>query len=27
VINFAGLFSGTVIGPPRSYSVRLGIEF
>jgi hypothetical protein len=27
VINFAGLFSGTGIGPPRSYSVRLGIEF
>jgi hypothetical protein len=27
VINFAGLFSGSGIGPPRSYSVRLGIEF
>ena len=27
VINFAGLFSGTGVGPPRSYSVRLGIEF
>jgi len=27
VINFAGLFSGTGIAPPRSYSVRLGIEF
>jgi len=27
VINFAGLFSGTGIGPPRSYSVRLGIDF
>jgi hypothetical protein len=27
VINFAGLFSGTGIGPPRSYSIRLGIEF
>jgi hypothetical protein len=27
VINFAGLFSGTGIGPPRSYAVRLGIEF
>ena len=27
LINFAGLFSGTGVGPPRSYSVRLGIEF
>lgn len=27
VINFAGLFSGTGIAPPRSYDVRLGIEF
>ena len=27
LINFAGLFSGTGIGPPRSYSVRLGLEF
>jgi len=27
VINFAGLFSGTGVGPPRNYSVRLGIEF
>ena len=27
VINFAGLFSGTGIGPPRAYSVVLGIEF
>ena len=27
VINFAGLFSGTGIGPPRSYAIRLGIEF
>ena len=27
VINFAGLFSGTGIAPPRSCSVRLGIEF
>ena len=27
LINFAGLFSGTGIGPPRSYSARLGIEF
>lgn len=27
VINFDGLFSGTGIGPPRSYSLRLGVEF
>ncbi len=27
LINFAGLFSGTGVGPPRSYSVRLGLEF
>ncbi|MGH9503822.1 MAG: TonB-dependent receptor [Terriglobales bacterium] len=27
VINFAGLFSGTGIAPPRSYSLRLGVEF
>jgi hypothetical protein len=27
VINFAGLFSGTGIAPPRSYNLRLGIEF
>jgi outer membrane cobalamin receptor len=27
VINFAGLFSGTGVAPPRSYSVRLGFEF
>ncbi|MGA9814285.1 MAG: TonB-dependent receptor [Terriglobales bacterium] len=27
VINFAGLFSGTGIAPPRSYSLRLGIDF
>ena len=27
LINFAGLFSGTGIGPPRSYSIRLGLEF
>jgi outer membrane cobalamin receptor len=27
VINFAGLFSGTAIAPPRSYSVRLAFEF
>lgn len=27
VINFAGLFSGTGIGAPRSYALRLGVEF
>jgi outer membrane cobalamin receptor len=27
VINFAGLFSGTAIGPPRSFGVRLRTEF
>jgi outer membrane cobalamin receptor len=27
VINFAGLFSGTGIAPPRSYSLRLGFDF
>jgi hypothetical protein len=27
VINFAGLFSGTGIGPPRSYGLRLAAEF
>ena len=27
VINFAGLFSGTAIGPPRSIAVRLSAEF
>jgi outer membrane receptor for Fe3+-dicitrate len=27
VINFAGLFSGTGIAPPRSYALRLGLEF
>ena len=27
LINFAGLFSGTGIAPPRSYSLRLGVEF
>ncbi|MBV9154629.1 MAG: TonB-dependent receptor [Acidobacteriaceae bacterium] len=27
VINFAGLFSGTAIGPPRSGNVRLQFEF
>jgi hypothetical protein len=27
VINFAGLFSGTAIGPPRSFGIRLRMEF
>jgi outer membrane receptor for Fe3+-dicitrate len=27
VINFAGLFSGTGIAPPRSYALRLAAEF
>jgi hypothetical protein len=27
VINFAGLFSGTAIAPPRSGNVRLRFEF
>jgi hypothetical protein len=27
VINFAGLFSGTAIAPPRSFGVRMQIEF
>jgi hypothetical protein len=27
VINFAGLFSGTAIAAPRSFSLRLMIEF
>jgi hypothetical protein len=27
VINFAGLFSGTAVGPPRSFAVRLQAEF
>ena len=27
VINFAGLFSGTAIGAPRSFSIRLSAEF
>lgn len=27
VINFAGLFSGTGIAPPRSYAVRMMMEF
>jgi outer membrane cobalamin receptor len=27
VINFAGLFSGTAVGPPRSVAIRLQMEF
>lgn len=27
VINFAGLFSGTAIAPPRSYHATLGVQF
>ena len=27
VINFAGLFSGTALGAPRSVTVRLQAEF
>jgi hypothetical protein len=27
VINFAGLFSGTAVGPPRSFAVRAYVEF
>jgi hypothetical protein len=27
VINFAGLFSGTAIAAPRSFSLRLTTEF
>jgi hypothetical protein len=27
VINFAGLFSGTALAPPRSFGVRLQVEF
>jgi hypothetical protein len=27
VINFAGLFSGTAIGPPRSFALRLQADF
>jgi outer membrane receptor for Fe3+-dicitrate len=27
VINFAGLFSGTDIAPPRSFGIRLRTEF
>jgi hypothetical protein len=27
LINFAGLFSGTAVAPPRSYGVRVSTEF
>jgi outer membrane receptor for Fe3+-dicitrate len=27
VINFAGVFSGTAVAPPRSVGVRLRIDF
>ncbi len=27
VINFAGLFSGTALAPPRSVAVRLQFDF
>jgi hypothetical protein len=27
VINFAGLFSGTALGPPRSAALRVHIDF
>ena len=27
VINFAGLFSGTALAPPRSFGVRVNVEF
>ncbi len=27
VINFAGLFSGTALAPPRSVAIRLQAEF
>jgi hypothetical protein len=27
VINFASLFSGTALGPPRSFAVRAYVEF
>jgi hypothetical protein len=27
VINFAGLFSGTAVAPPRSANVRLRLDF
>jgi hypothetical protein len=27
VINFAGMFSGTAVGPPRRLVARLQVEF
>jgi outer membrane receptor protein involved in Fe transport len=27
VINFAGLFSGTALAPPRSFAIRIQAEF
>jgi hypothetical protein len=27
VINFAGLFSGTALAPPRSFGVRVQFDF
>ena len=27
VINFAGLFSGTALAPPRSFGVRINLDF
>ena len=27
LINFAGLFSGNSVAPPRSYAVRLSADF
>jgi hypothetical protein len=27
VINFAGLFSGTALAPPRSFAIRIHAEF
>jgi len=27
VINFAGLFSGTALAPPRSFAIRLRADF
>jgi hypothetical protein len=27
VINFAGLFSGTALAPPRTFGVRAQVEF
>jgi hypothetical protein len=27
VINFSGLFSGTALAPPRSFAVRLSVDF